>query len=110
MEVGNIFNDNLMKELPYGDDAIVTLRYIARNEINRIEKQGANDTMSNVLLGRASVKGWENIEVDGNKIDFNQKNLDLLMNRSYDFSNFVNINCIIMSNFIEEKQEEIKKK
>lgn len=123
MEIGDIKQDELTCWAGFGEDAEVLLRYISRDELDRIRRrvtkqifkrgQMFEDTDSmqfNVLLGRAAVRGWRNITVGGKPFQFSPENCDLLMNRSYEFSDFINEKCVEISAFIEEEEAKSGKK
>ncbi len=123
MELGEITQDELTCWAPFGDDAEVQIRFITREELDRLKRKVTTKTFRrgqiledidtiefNRLLGRAAVRGWKNITVGGRPFEYSPENCDILMTRSYEFSDFVNDKCVEINTFIETRGEESKKK
>lgn len=123
MELGNLTQEEITAWVPYGKDGKVLMQYIARRKLEEIKKLATvnewhNHRMveridivkQNQLLGEASVKDWKKLTVGGKPFPFSPENRDLFMEKSYEFSDFVNLVCVEMGCFIEEKKEESKKK
>ena len=111
----------------FDKDAEVLIRYINKEELRKITTKASKQArlisgdMSAIAdrdLGRAAVKGWRKIEdhkhpglmLKGKPLEFSQSNLDMLMQKSIEFSNFVNTNCVDAQQFVEaeEAQEDLK--
>ena len=103
----------------FGADGEVLLKYISIKDLTSIEKKATSRTFKrgqmheNVdhtllakLLGRAAVKGWKNLTAGGETFPFNEKNLDKLMEMSFDFRAFVNDKASEISTFMGEEAEE----
>ena len=69
----------------------------------------SDEIKRNKLLARRVVKGWENLTVGGKEFPYSQENCDFLMAKSYQFSDFVNVTCVEMTCFVEEKHCDAKK-
>ena len=121
MELGDLGKDIQVWE-KFGDDAKVLLQYVPRKKLNAINKattkrelikgqmvEVSDSDESNRKLGRAAVKGWENITVGGEPFEYSVENCDMLMDQSYEFSEFVNERCAKIQVFMEGKEDEAKK-
>ena len=116
-------NNDLTCWVPFGKDGRVLIRYVAREELRNIEKKATerflfegqvvtevDEIKKNVLVGRAAVKGWEALTVKHEDFPYSPENCEMLMRRSYDFSDLVNIACVNVRAFIEKREEQGKKK
>jgi hypothetical protein len=120
-EIG-IFNDEKKKWIQFDSDTEVLIKHIDRQGLNKLRRKAqkaANISdvdateYFNLRLGREAVHGWRKINdhshpgltLQGRPLEFNRENLDMLMSRSLDFSNFVNENAIDAKIFLEEQQE-----
>ncbi len=122
MEIGNIQADELVVDLEFGN-ATVKIKYIDSLELKNILRKSQktnwkkhrpvtveDDAEANRLLGRVAVKGWNNITANGKPFPYSELNCDLMMQKSYEFSAFVNDACTEMEKFRDEQNEETKKK
>lgn len=122
MEIGDIKNE-LTCWVRFGDDAYVLLRYITRDELNKIRRKATKRELIkgqmfedtdivdfSLRLGRIAVLDWRNLTMKNELFEYNSENRDLLMKRCYEFNDFVQEKCIEITNFIEAKEEESKKK
>lgn len=123
MELGNIIDGERTWPVKFGEDGEVEMRYVPKAELVAIRKKATKTDWSahrpvetldemeqNRLLGRAAVRGWKNLTVGGEPFPYSPENCDMLMARSYDFSDFVNLVCTRIGFFREQKEEESKKK
>jgi len=122
MELGDLKKTDITHWLPFGADGRVLIRYVIKKELMAIEEEANRPSMSqgplpvsqkkaeeNRLLGRAAVRGWENLTVGGKAFEYTPENCDLLMEKSYDFSDFVNLACVQIGLFETRQEEELKK-
>ena len=120
MEVGDFKRaGGLEAWCTFGDDGEVLIRYVAVKEMATIEKKATSRTFKrgamqediNInqharLFGQAAVKGWKNLTSGGKELPFTEENLDMLMEKSFDFRAFVNDKATEISNFNAEDVEE----
>lgn len=122
MELGNLTSDNLVCAIPFGKDAEVTLKYLSRSDLQELRskvtrreyrKGQIEEVMDavefNRALGRLAVKGWKGITVNGADFPYSPENADVLMARSYAFSEFVNDTVIDIARFTAEAEAAAKK-
>lgn len=123
MELGRLTQEDITRWVPFGEDGEVLMRYVSKEELIRLRKEATkldwannrpvetlDELEQNRLLGRAAVRDWRNLTVGREPFNYSPENCDLLMRRSFDFSDFVNLTCTQMRFFIEQKEEESKKK
>lgn len=129
MEIGRIVEEEeITAWVPYvvddePTDAEVLLAFIPFDELSEIQGKATkrrwikrqlveepSPVKGNVLLGRKVVRDWKGFTFKGKPFPYSPENCDLLMRRDYDFIGFVNGKCTEMSNFMEAKEEESKKK
>lgn len=123
MELGPLTEDEITCWVPYGKDGRVLMRFVTLEELNALRKKATERTWiehrlveekdtvkENVLLGRAAVRDWDNLTVGGEHFPYSEEKCDLLMKRSYEFSDFVNLVCIQIRFFVKEQEDESKKK
>ncbi len=121
MEIGRV-GQNIKAWIPYGDDARVLLAYIPATKLNALVRETTkrevfkgkiteteNPIKANRRLGEIAVLGWENFTSGGEPFEFSDDNVKLLMDESYEFSEFVNENCVKIAEFVEAENEEGKK-
>lgn len=107
----DIFDVAPEKYFPYDDDSEVLIQYQGKEvlssivrkaeEIERKTRVPAKD-IANKLTGRKAVKHWRKttdhehpgLTIGGKAVEFTPANIDMLMTKSIDFSNFVNQKCI----------------
>jgi len=122
-----IFDDERKRWIQFDEDTEVHIKFVGREELKKLQR-GAEKTaaLANVdardilatKLGRACVLGWRNMDdhnhpglmVNGQPLEFNQENVDMLMSRSTEFARFVDLNSVNSSLFLEEEQEEAASK
>ncbi len=123
MELGRLTDEDITRWVPFGEDGEVLMRYVSKEELIKLRKKATeldwaknrpvetlDELEQNRLLGRAAVRDWRNLTVGGQPFDYSPEHCDLLMRRSFDFSDFVNLACTQMRFFIEQKEEKSKKK
>lgn len=118
MELGNLDRD-LEVWVPFGDDGEVLIKYVPKDELLSISEKATkrkwnnhrmteevDPTLANRILGRAAVRDWKNLTVGGEPLPFSCDNLDMLMGKSYVFSNFINQVATDIQAFIEQRKED----
>lgn len=118
MELGNLDRD-VAAWVPFGDDGEVRIKYIPKDELLSISEKATkrkwinhrmveevDPMLANRILGRAAVSDWKNLTVGGELLPFSEENLDMLMGKSYVFSNFVNQVATDIQSFMEQRQED----
>jgi hypothetical protein len=121
MEIGRVGQD-IEAWVPFGEDGEVLLAYIPATKLNALVKETTkreifkgkiveteNPIKANRKLGELAVRGWKNLTSGGEPFEFTPENVQLLMDESYEFSEFVNENCIKIQEFVEAENEEGKK-
>ena len=104
-------------------DAEVLMRYVNIEELRDIYKRASKTSWdrrhqkteeldaaeANIQLGRAAVKDWNNITLDGEEFPYTPDNCDFLMSKWGEFSKFVNDSCSDIQALAEaEKESKIK--
>lgn len=118
MELGNL-NIELEVWVSFGEDGEILVRYIPKDELLAISEKATkrkwinhrmveevDPMLANRILGRAAVRDWKNLTVGGEPLPFSQENLDMLMGKSYVFSNFINQIATDIQAFIEQRRED----
>ena len=122
MEIGALKQDDFQAWIPF-QDAEVLIRYVDIEELRRLNKQATKTAWdrrhqkteeldaleANRLLGRASVRGWKNITMDGEEYPYTPENCDFLMQKWFEFSRFVNEVCTDFQAMMEAERE-VKRK
>jgi hypothetical protein len=104
-------------------DAKILIRYVSRSELFAIAKQSTKRSWdrrhqpieevdydeSNRSVGRAAVRGWENITMEGKDFPYTPENCDFLMTRWGEFSRFVNEACIDLQGLVAEERMQKEK-
>ncbi len=121
MELGNL-GAELEVWASFGEDGSVLVRHIPKDELLAISKKATkrrwsshqmieevDPILANRLLGRAAVRDWKNLTMGGEPFPFTPENLDMLMDRSYQFSNWVNQVVTDVQTFLETRREESEK-
>jgi hypothetical protein len=101
MDIGFLAQEEREVTVPFMD-AEVTLRYVPLQELEAIGRKATRVTWdgskkdehmdpleANRLLGRAAVRGWRGLTMQGEEFPFTQDNCDLLMTRWTEFAKFV---------------------
>lgn len=122
MDISALKQDDFQVSVPFMD-AEVIVRYVSIDELRKINKQATKTTWdrrhqktdeldsleANRLLGRACVKGWTNITMEGNPFSYSHENCDFLMEKWFEFSKFINDICTDLQALIAaEKEQKIK--
>ncbi|MDA8155566.1 MAG: hypothetical protein M0Z52_03800 [Actinomycetota bacterium] len=115
-------SDDYVVEVPFGEDAFVTLRYLSREESQAIARQSMKrkwdldknteifDSIESArLIGRAVVRGWRGIVKDGQDFPCTPENCDFLMTRCHEFFKLVNETCNDIRALMKKKQGETLK-
>jgi len=117
-----VFDEPKDKWIQYDEDTEVQIRHIGKEELRKINLKAAKTAkltgvdsvaINNKMVGRAAVLGWRKIDdhshpglkMKGQPLPFTQENIDMLMRRSLEFSNFVNENCLDSKLFLDEIEE-----
>jgi hypothetical protein len=122
MEIGALKRDDFQVWV-FFEDAEVLVRYVSLEELREISKKSTKvswdrrsrkteepDSMeANRLLGRAAVRGWKGITMEGEEYPYNEENCDFLMTRWTEFIKFVNDVCVDLQALVEHEKEERKK-
>lgn len=122
-----IFDEPTHKWIQYDEDTEVQVRHIGKEELRKINLKAAKTAkltgvdsvaINNKMVGRAAVLGWRKINdhnhpgltMKRQPLPFTPENIDMLMRRSLEFSNFVNENCLDSKLFLDadEEMEETK--
>lgn len=122
MEIGDLQKDVIEAWVPFGSDGEILIRYIPKDELMAIHKKATRRDWhkgqmreemdmkkANRLIGRAAVLGWRNLTMAGKPFEFNEVNLDLLMDKSYEFSIFVSNTCTEIQEFVDGKRADEEK-
>ena len=119
MEIGALKQKDFQIWVPCMDDAEVLIRYIGIEELRGIMKatsrrdwdrkhqpiEAVDTAAANRLLGRAAVRGWTGITMDGDDYPYTPENCDFLMSKWLEFSRFVNDICIDLQSLMEAERE-----
>lgn len=111
----------------FDEDTEVLIEYTQKEDLEEIRQISSRqakmtrsenvDSIANVLLGKRKVKGWRKKDdhshpgliVNGEPFPFSEQNVSFLMQKSLDFSAFVNDTCLKLKLFSEaEREAEIK--
>jgi hypothetical protein len=107
MEIGALKKDDYTVRVPFMD-AEVEIRYITRDELDALHKKSKvrdwdrkhrevetlNDDKFNKALGRAAVRGWSGLTLNGEEFLYSEDNCDFLMLKWVEFAKFVGDACI----------------
>lgn len=121
MEDVDILSGNEKQEmwLSYGEEGRVLLAFISADDSDKLYRKSVETSWDNkhqptrelnsqkfaISLGSRVIKGWENLAINGEPLEFNSENRDLLMIKSHTFPLWVMDNCKKISNFLEKKQK-----
>jgi hypothetical protein len=122
MEIGALKQDDFQAWIPF-QDAEVLIRYVDIEELRRLNKQATKTAWdrrhqkteeldaleANRLLGRASVRGWKNITMDGEEYPYTPDNCDFLMQKWFEFSRFINEVCTDLQAMMDAEKEAARK-
>ncbi len=117
MDIGVLRQDDFLVWMPF-QDAEVLVRYISAEEVEGIlrraktmrwEKHRKVERLdlaeANRLLGRAAVRGWRGITMDGAEYPYSEEHCDFLMRRWLDFAEFVSTACTDLQALVAEEQK-----
>jgi len=118
MDIGLLKRDDFQVWVPFMD-AEVLIRYVSLDELREINKKATRvswdrkhqkteelDTVeANRLLGRAAVRGWKGITMNGEEFPYSEENCDFLMTRWLEFARFVNEVCIDIQALMDAEKE-----
>jgi len=119
MEIGVLGKDDLLISVPLAEDAEITLRYVSREELREITKKATKITwnrkhepkeefdpvQADLLLGRAAVRGWKGLTMEGEEFPYSPENCDLLMRKWTEFARFVSETCMDLQRLQEEEKK-----
>lgn len=122
MDITVLKKDSLEVWVPFGDDAEVLVRYVCREELQKISKKARKTTYQNhqkveefdpleadKLLGRAAIKDWKGFTQDGEPFPCTPDNIDLMMTKWNAFAKFVNDVCVDIEALVKQEQEKVSK-
>jgi hypothetical protein len=107
----------------FDEDTEVLIEYTDKEDLEDIRATAARmaklarsenvDRIANILLGKRKVKGWRNkydhshpgLIVNGKPFPYSEENVAFLMQKSLDFSAFVNEVCINLKLFSDAQRE-----
>ena len=64
---------------------------------------------ADILLGRASVRGWKGFTANGEPFPYSGENRDFLMRKSVEFARFVNSACMDMQRLAGQERAQKRK-
>lgn len=126
MDIGALKTEDFQVWVPFMD-AEVLIRYVPLEELRDIGRKASRATwegartpanrpvetldpsLANKLLGRAAVRGWSGITMNGEEFPYSPENCDFLMARWLDFSRFVNEACLDLRALQEEERKRLGK-
>jgi hypothetical protein len=126
MEIGALKAEDFQVWMPFAD-AEVLVRYISLEELREIGRKATRVTwegprtpgnrpvetldsaLANKLLGRAAVRGWRGITMEGEEFPYSPENCDFLMARWLEFVRFVNEASLDLRALQEEERERMGK-
>ena len=121
-EIGNL-DGEMSAWFEFKGDGEVEIAFMPKDKFARIikkhtrisykrgqQREITDDDKVNTEVGRLVVRTWRKLTQDGKPFPYSQDNCDLLMRKSYEFSNFVSERCVEMEEFTEERDEEAVKK
>jgi hypothetical protein len=113
LDISALKEDDYQVWVPFLD-AEVLVRYVPVEEIHRINRSATRvawdrknqktETLdaveANRLLGRAAVRGWRGITMDGEEVPYSVDNCDFLMDRWLEFFRFVGEVCLHLRSLV----------
>jgi len=96
-----------------GDDAELMIRFLSQEELQQIREKASkivrdgkhgprmafDSIEGDVLLGRAAVRGWKGLTMNGEEFPYSPENCDLLMRKWTEFARFVFGICLDLRKF-----------
>jgi hypothetical protein len=103
MEIGALKKDDFVISIPFIEDSEVLIRYVSREELQEIKRNATkiswdrknepseefDSLRADLLLGRAAVRGWKGLTMNGEEFPYSPENCDLLMRKWTEFAKFV---------------------
>lgn len=104
MDIGPLRKEDYTVWVPFMEDAEVLVRHVTTTELVDINREATvaswdmkssrseslDAALAARLLGRAAVRGWRGITMDGEEFPYSTGNCDFLMSRWPEFSRFIN--------------------
>ena len=122
MDISALLKDPFEVWVPFLDGRVL-IRYVSREELLRLDREATEITWdrasqirkerdpvrADILLGRAAVKGWEGLTIDGIPYVHTEENCDFLMTRWVEFARFVNDTCVDLQVLVGAEKGEAEK-
>jgi hypothetical protein len=126
MDIGALRREDFLVWVPFMD-AEVLVRYVPLEELRDIGSRATKRTweglrtpsnrpvetldaaLANKLLGRAAVRGWRGLSMNGEEFPYTPENCDFLMARWLEFSKFVNEACLDLQALQEQERKRVGK-
>jgi len=119
MEIGALGKEDFLITVPFIEDSEVVLRYVSAEELQQIAKKATTVTWDRknepkeeldpiqiqVLMGRAAVRGWKGLTMEGEEFPYSPENCDLLMRKWTEFARFVSETCMDLQRLQEEERK-----
>jgi hypothetical protein len=123
VEIGALKRDDFEVWVPFGDDAEVLIRHVPLDGLQEVNKSSTvrewdrqhqpvermDAVKRNRLLGRAAVRDWKGLTVEGEEFPYSPENLDFLMTRWSDFARFVGDACTDLQALAREERRRLEK-
>lgn len=122
MNLSDLLNTEKTYKVKYNDDVTLYLRHVSREDLRQLFKQATvtrfvdhkrveefDAAKSDCLLGRASIKGWEGVQMGDGPAECTPDNIDLLMTKHSGFARFINDIAIDIDALVREEQEAERK-
>ncbi len=123
MDISALAQDDYTVEVPFMEDAFVTLRYVSREELlavyrkartvfidqDRRKAEEYDPIQADVILGRAAVRGWRGITMEGRDYPYSPENCDFLMRKWHMFAKFVSGKCADIQALVRRERDETVK-
>jgi hypothetical protein len=117
MDISALKNEDFEVWMPFMD-AEVALRYLDIEELRKVQKQatkiswdrkGAKEedldsSELSRLLGRAAVRGWRGITMEGQPYAYTPEHCDFLMSRWLEFATFVADAALDLGKLVEAQE------
>jgi hypothetical protein len=117
MEIAALKQDDFQVWVPF-TDAEVLLRYVSLEELEKVRRKATasrwdrkgpkaesmDPLEANRLLGRAAVRGWRGITLEGEDYPYSEEHCDFLMTRWSEFAKFVSEAALDLRRLAEEER------
>lgn len=117
MDIAALNQEDFQVWVPFMD-AEVLLRYVPLEEVQRIHRKAVRRSWdgkhrlvenldaleANRLLGRAAVRGWRGITLEGRDYPYSEEHCDFLMGRWLEFAKFVGDVCLDLQALQQEER------